>query len=100
MMNNAAKLYPYNTPVNKEAYYYRMIFERLFSQDSARETVPWDIYAAGQECCSSGYIYAAGQDCNRYFCQIEEAFSVLFYGELYQLLEAFHYFPVSKYIKY
>ncbi|KAG2541539.1 hypothetical protein PVAP13_9NG685100 [Panicum virgatum] len=39
MMNNAAKLYPYNTPVNKEAYYYRMIFERLFPQDSARETV-------------------------------------------------------------
>ncbi|CAN6325542.1 unnamed protein product [Urochloa humidicola] len=41
MMANAAKLYPYNTPVNKEAYYYRMIFERLFPQDSARETVPW-----------------------------------------------------------
>ncbi|CAL4938918.1 unnamed protein product [Urochloa decumbens] len=41
MMSNAAKLYPYNTPVNKEAYYYRMIFERLFPQDSARETVPW-----------------------------------------------------------
>uniref|UniRef100_K4A6W5 asparagine synthase (glutamine-hydrolyzing) n=2 Tax=Setaria italica TaxID=4555 RepID=K4A6W5_SETIT len=41
MMINAAKMYPYNTPVNKEAYYYRMIFERLFPQDSARETVPW-----------------------------------------------------------
>nr|CAB3501139.1 unnamed protein product [Digitaria exilis] len=41
MMSNAAQLYPYNTPVNKEAYYYRMIFERLFPQDSARETVPW-----------------------------------------------------------
>ncbi|KAG2541532.1 hypothetical protein PVAP13_9NG685100 [Panicum virgatum] len=35
MMNNAAKLYPYNTPVNKEAYYYRMIFERLFPQVTA-----------------------------------------------------------------
>ena len=34
-MNNAAKLYPYNTPVNKEAYYYRMIFERLFPQVTA-----------------------------------------------------------------
>jgi asparagine synthase (glutamine-hydrolysing) len=41
MMNNAAQMFPYNTPVNKEAYYYRMIFERLFPQDSARETVPW-----------------------------------------------------------
>jgi len=41
MMNNAAESYPYNTPINKEAYYYRMIFERLYPQDSARETVPW-----------------------------------------------------------
>uniref|UniRef100_A0A0E0GL33 Asparagine synthetase [glutamine-hydrolyzing] n=1 Tax=Oryza nivara TaxID=4536 RepID=A0A0E0GL33_ORYNI len=41
MMKNAAKVYPHNTPVNKEAYYYRMIFERLFPQESARETVPW-----------------------------------------------------------
>jgi asparagine synthase (glutamine-hydrolysing) len=32
MMNNAAKTFPHNTPVNKEAYYYRMIFERLFPQ--------------------------------------------------------------------
>lgn len=31
-MKNAAKVYPHNTPVNKEAYYYRMIFERLFPQ--------------------------------------------------------------------
>jgi hypothetical protein len=37
MMNSAAQMFPYNTPVNKEAYYYRMIFERLFPQviDSA-----------------------------------------------------------------
>ncbi|VAI06731.1 unnamed protein product [Triticum turgidum subsp. durum] len=41
MMKNAAEEYPYNTPINKEAYYYRMIFERLYPQDSARETVPW-----------------------------------------------------------
>jgi asparagine synthase (glutamine-hydrolysing) len=32
MMSNAAQTFPYNTPVNKEAYYYRMIFERLFPQ--------------------------------------------------------------------
>ena len=41
MMKGAAQAYPYNTPINKEAYYYRMIFERLYPQDSARETVPW-----------------------------------------------------------
>ncbi|KAF7042250.1 hypothetical protein CFC21_051903 [Triticum aestivum] len=41
MMKGAAEEYPYNTPVNKEAYYYRMIFERLYPQESARETVPW-----------------------------------------------------------
>lgn len=32
MMKNAAEEYPYNTPINKEAYYYRMIFERLYPQ--------------------------------------------------------------------
>jgi asparagine synthase (glutamine-hydrolysing) len=32
MMKNAAEQFPYNTPVNKEAYYYRMIFERLYPQ--------------------------------------------------------------------
>jgi asparagine synthase (glutamine-hydrolysing) len=32
MMKNAAVEFPYNTPVNKEAYYYRMIFERLYPQ--------------------------------------------------------------------
>jgi len=41
MMKNAAEVFPYNTPINKEAYYYRMIFERLYPQESARETVPW-----------------------------------------------------------
>ena len=41
MMKNAAEVFPYNTPINKEAYYHRMIFERLYPQESARETVPW-----------------------------------------------------------
>ncbi|OWM68720.1 hypothetical protein CDL15_Pgr024907 [Punica granatum] len=40
MMQNAAHIFPHNTPTSKEAYYYRMIFERLFPQNSARLTVP------------------------------------------------------------
>lgn len=32
MTQNAANIFPYNTPTTKEAYYYRMIFERLFPQ--------------------------------------------------------------------
>lgn len=32
MMQNAAHIYPHNTPTTKEAYYYRMIFERFFPQ--------------------------------------------------------------------
>ncbi|CAN1354611.1 Asparagine synthetase [glutamine-hydrolyzing] [Linum perenne] len=32
MMQNAAHIYPHNTPPTKEAYYYRMIFERFFPQ--------------------------------------------------------------------
>lgn len=32
MMQNAANIYPHNTPSTKEAYYYRMIFERFFPQ--------------------------------------------------------------------
>ena len=32
VMKNAAQVFPYNTPINKEAYYYRMIFERLYPQ--------------------------------------------------------------------
>lgn len=32
MMLNAARIYPHNTPTTKEAYYYRMIFERFFPQ--------------------------------------------------------------------
>ncbi|CAL9247316.1 unnamed protein product [Arabidopsis halleri] len=40
MMSNAAHIFPHNTPNTKEAYYYRMIFERFFPQNSARLTVP------------------------------------------------------------
>ncbi|KAL8115230.1 hypothetical protein AgCh_021894 [Apium graveolens] len=40
MMLNAPKIFPHNTPVTKEAYYYRMIFERFFPQHSAILTVP------------------------------------------------------------
>ncbi|XP_027932517.1 asparagine synthetase [glutamine-hydrolyzing] 2 [Vigna unguiculata] len=40
MMLNAANIFPFNTPTTKEAYYYRMIFERFFPQNSARLTVP------------------------------------------------------------
>ncbi|KAL1222032.1 Asparagine synthetase [glutamine-hydrolyzing] 1 [Cardamine amara subsp. amara] len=40
MMSNAAHIFPHNTPKTKEAYYYRMIFERFFPQNSARLTVP------------------------------------------------------------
>lgn len=32
MMLNATHIYPHNTPTTKEAYYYRMIFERFFPQ--------------------------------------------------------------------
>ncbi|PPR91415.1 hypothetical protein GOBAR_AA29275 [Gossypium barbadense] len=40
MMFNASFIFPHNTPTTKEAYYYRMIFERFFPQNSARLTVP------------------------------------------------------------
>lgn len=40
MMANAKYIYPHNTPVTKEAYYYRSIFEGLFPQNAARLTVP------------------------------------------------------------
>ncbi|XP_047971861.1 asparagine synthetase [glutamine-hydrolyzing] [Salvia hispanica] len=40
MMLNADHIFPHNTPTSKEAYYYRMIFERFFPQNSARLTVP------------------------------------------------------------
>ncbi|KAJ7525347.1 hypothetical protein O6H91_17G046600 [Diphasiastrum complanatum] len=40
MMKNAKYVYPYNIPSTKEAYYYRMLFEKCFPQESARLTVP------------------------------------------------------------
>lgn len=40
MMANAKYIYPENTPMTTEAYYYRMIFERFFPQNAARLTVP------------------------------------------------------------
>ncbi|KAH9661939.1 Asparagine synthetase (glutamine-hydrolyzing) 1 [Citrus sinensis] len=40
MVQNAQYIFPHNTPLTKEAYYYRMIFERFFPQNSARLTVP------------------------------------------------------------
>ncbi|CAN6201373.1 unnamed protein product [Urochloa humidicola] len=40
MMSNAKFIFPHNTPTTKEAYYYRMIFERLFPQKPAILTVP------------------------------------------------------------
>ncbi|XP_066355619.1 asparagine synthetase [glutamine-hydrolyzing]-like [Miscanthus floridulus] len=40
MLSNAKFILPHNTPTTKEAYYYRMIFERFFPQKSAILTVP------------------------------------------------------------
>ncbi|KAJ1273674.1 hypothetical protein BS78_05G003000 [Paspalum vaginatum] len=40
MLSNANFIFPHNTPTTKEAYYYRMIFERFFPQKSAILTVP------------------------------------------------------------
>uniref|UniRef100_A0A0C9RR02 Asparagine synthetase [glutamine-hydrolyzing] n=1 Tax=Wollemia nobilis TaxID=56998 RepID=A0A0C9RR02_9CONI len=40
MLGNAKYVFPHNTPTTKEGYYYRMIFERFFPQNSARLTVP------------------------------------------------------------
>ncbi|MBK0368733.1 asparagine synthase B [Flavobacterium agrisoli] len=37
--NSAAEEFPYNTPTTKEAYFYRMIFNNLFHQNSAAQTV-------------------------------------------------------------
>ncbi|PKA65143.1 Asparagine synthetase [glutamine-hydrolyzing] 2 [Apostasia shenzhenica] len=40
MLSNASFIYPENTPLTKEAYYYRSIFERFFPKNAARSTVP------------------------------------------------------------
>ncbi|KAL6653370.1 hypothetical protein ACP70R_008948 [Stipagrostis hirtigluma subsp. patula] len=39
MLSNAKFIFPHNTPTTKEAYYYRMIFERFFPQKPAILTV-------------------------------------------------------------
>lgn len=39
-MKNAQYRYPHNTPLTKEAYYYREIFAQHFPSQSAAETVP------------------------------------------------------------
>ncbi|MDR0892629.1 MAG: asparagine synthase B [Mediterranea sp.] len=39
-MATAAERFPINTPMNKEEYYYRTIFEEHFPSDSAARTVP------------------------------------------------------------
>ena len=40
MMAAAAQRFPTNTPMNKEEYYYRMIFEEHFPSDTSARTVP------------------------------------------------------------
>ncbi|KAG6660966.1 asparagine synthetase [glutamine-hydrolyzing] 3-like [Carya illinoinensis] len=40
MLMHANFIYPENTPVTKEAYYYRAIFEKFFPKNAARSTVP------------------------------------------------------------
>ncbi|XP_028783980.1 asparagine synthetase [glutamine-hydrolyzing] 2-like [Neltuma alba] len=49
MMLNAARTYPLHTPATKEAYYYRMIFEKIFPKQPARQTIPWEPTVA---CCT------------------------------------------------
>ena len=39
-MANAAERFPINTPMNKEEYYYRTIFEEFFPSESAARSVP------------------------------------------------------------
>ncbi|XP_073140237.1 asparagine synthetase [glutamine-hydrolyzing] 2 [Henckelia pumila] len=40
MLANANFVYPENTPMTKEGYHYRTIFERFFPKNAARSTVP------------------------------------------------------------
>ena len=40
MMAAASQRFPVNTPMNKEEYYYRMIFEEHFPSETAAKTVP------------------------------------------------------------
>ncbi len=40
MLKHAKHVYPFNTPMTKEAYYYRMIFEKHFPQVSTALSQP------------------------------------------------------------
>jgi len=40
MLESANLLFPFNTPLTKEAYFYRSVFYKLFPQSCAAETVP------------------------------------------------------------
>ena len=42
----AAKRFPVNTPLNKEEYYYRSIFEEFFPSESAAASVPHEASVA------------------------------------------------------
>ena len=39
-LKNASKIFPVNTPRNKEEYYYRSIFNDHFPSDTAAKSVP------------------------------------------------------------
>ncbi len=39
-LENAAEMFPVNTPLNKEEYYYRTIFQEHFSSEAAAKSVP------------------------------------------------------------
>ncbi len=45
-MAHAAERFPINTPLNKEEYYYRSIFEEHFPSDSAAKSVPHEASVA------------------------------------------------------
>jgi len=45
-MAHAAERFPINTPMNKEEYYYRSIFEEHFPSDSAAKSVPHEASVA------------------------------------------------------
>lgn len=46
MMAHAAERFPINTPMNKEEYYYRTIFEEHFPSESAAKSVPHEASVA------------------------------------------------------
>ena len=46
MMAHAAERFPINTPLNKEEYYYRSIFEEHFPSESAARSVPHEASVA------------------------------------------------------